>query len=156
MELYHYGIVVDDIDAAQGVYGASLGLTWAPVATREVRVVVDGGTQPIDVRLLATYSQQGPPYIELIQELDGDVWSHRSLGLNHVGYWVPDLTEGFERLRAAGLEARVRAVDEHGEPPRFSYQSVPGALAAPWVELVDVAIRPQLLDWVCGNEYRVS
>lgn len=156
MELYHYGFVVDDIESAMATYGEPLHLTWAPVSTRRVRVVVDGAGPPVDVRLLATYSQQGPPYVELIQELDGDIWSQGSLGLNHVGFWVPDLAAGFERLRAAGLDASVQAVDEDGEPTRFSYQHAPGGSGAPWVELVDVAIKPQLTDWICGNAYVVT
>lgn len=154
MELYHYGFVVEDIEVAMATYGAPLGLTWAPVATREVRVVVDGGT-PTDVRLLATYSQQGAPYVELIQELEGDVWGHGALGLNHIGFWVPDLAEGVETLRASGMDACVQAVDADGEPTRFSYQSLRGAAGLPWVELVDEAVKPQLMDWICGNDYVV-
>ncbi len=156
MELYHYGFVVDDIESAMATYGAPLDLTWAPVATRRVRVVVDGDGPPVEVELLATYSQQAPPYIELIQEVDGGIWAQSALGLNHIGFWVPDLAAAFERLRTAGLDASVQAVDESGAPTRFSYQAVRGAQGAPWVELVDVAIKPQLTDWICGNDYVVN
>ncbi|MFI6451851.1 hypothetical protein ACIBF6_09875 [Streptosporangium amethystogenes] len=44
MEHFHYGLVVDDIGRAMAEHTAALGLTWAGVTTRAVRVAgADGG-----------------------------------------------------------------------------------------------------------------
>lgn len=153
-ELYHVGYVVDDIEAAMAHYGAALGLSWAVVTPRVLRVVVDGADTPKDVELLATYSVQGPPYVELIQELSGGVWGPGSRRLDHLGYWVDDLPAAFAELSAKGLDASVQAVDAHDCPIRFSYQRA-SSQTGPWIELVDRAVRPALLAWVSGSSYDV-
>lgn len=153
-ELYHVGYVVDDIEASMALYSRALGLTWAAVTPRSLRVVVNGSEPPRTVELLATYSVQGPPYVELIQELSGDVWGGGSLRLDHLGYWVDDLAASFAQLRADGLDASVQAVDDHDCPIRFSYQRV-SSESGPWIELVDRAVRPALMAWVTGGSYDV-
>lgn len=153
-ELYHVGYVVDDIQAAMAHYGKALGLTWAVVTPRSLRVVVDGSETPQEVELLATYSVQGPPYVELIQELSGEVWGGGARCLDHLGFWVDDLAGAFAELRSEGLDASVQAVDDHGCPIRFSYQR--GASpSGPWIELVDRSVQPALLAWVTGGSYEV-
>jgi len=155
MELYHVGYVVDDIEEAMRTYGSALGLTWAAVTPRPVRVQVDDEPEPREILLLATYSRQGPPYIELIQEVDGDVWSSAGPRLDHVGYWIPDLRDAMEHAVATGLDRRVCAVDEHGDSTRFCYVRS-STSAGPWVELVDASVRPGLLEWVAGGDYVVG
>ncbi|GAA0828059.1 VOC family protein [Streptosporangium amethystogenes subsp. fukuiense] len=153
MEHFHYGLVVDDIERAMAEYAAALGLTWADVATRAVRVAGADGGEPVDAVLLATYSRQGPPYVELIQDVRGGVWSGASR-LDHIGYWVPDLAEGLAGLEASGFTASVQAVDGDGRPTRFGYRRPPSG-TGPWIELVDLAVRPQLLAWIEGGGYDV-
>lgn len=153
-ELYHVGYVVDDIQAAMAHYGKALGLTWAVVTPRSLRVVVDGSETPQEVELLATYSMQGPPYVELIQELSGDVWGRGARCLDHLGFWVDDLAGAFAELRSEGLDASVQAVDDHGCPIRFSYQRG-ASQSGPWIELVDRSVQPALLAWVTGGSYEV-
>ena len=155
MELYHVGYVVEDIHAAMGDYTAAAGLTWSEVALRSLRVRLDGG-DPVEVELLAAYSRQGPPYVELIQELRGGVWTggHHGARLDHIGYWEPDLAGTTARLHAAGCTASVAAVDADDRPTRFTYLRPPSG--GPWLELVDTAARPELLDWIAGQPYRVS
>lgn len=156
MELYHVGYVVDDIHRAMADYSAAAGLTWSDVAPRPLRVRVDEGADPVEVELLATYSRQGPPHVELIQELRGGVWAggHHGARLDHVGYWEPDLAGATARLRAAGCTASVAAVDPQGRPTRFAYLRPPSG--GPWLELVDEAVKPELLAWIAGEPYRVS
>jgi hypothetical protein len=153
-ELYHVGYVVDDIEIAMAHYSKALGLTWAVVTPRSLRVVASGSDTPQSVELLATYSVQGPPYVELIQELSGGVWGSGALRLDHLGYWVDDLAGSFAQLRADGLDASVQAVDEHDCPIRFSYQRA-SSDSGPWIELVDRAVRPGLMAWVNGGSYDV-
>lgn len=152
MKLYHYGFVVDDIETAMEVYAAALDLEWSSVVPRDVRVVVDGA-EPVDVRLLAAYSRGGAPHVELIQELEGDVWSRGARGLHHLGYWVTDLDAEFDRLRECGMDSSVRCVDDAGVPQRFSYQRASSVAGGPWVELVDETVRPQLMAWIGGGAY---
>ena len=153
-ELYHVGYVVDDIEAAMADYGRALGLTWAVVTPRSLRVVVDGSETPQEAELLATYSVQGPPYVELIQELSGSLWGREAGRLDHLGFWVDDLAGAFAELSAQGLDTSVQAVDDHGCPIRFSYQRA-SSESGPWIELVDSSVRPALMAWVTGGSYEV-
>lgn len=157
MELFHVGYVVDDIAAAMAAYSAPLGLTWATVTPRPLCVRVDEAGDPVEVELLATYSQQGPPYVELIQELRGGVWTGGRHGarLDHLGYWEPDRAGAATRLRAAGCAASVQGLDADGLPSRFTYLR-PGAGGGPWIELVDEQVKPELLAWIAGGDYVVS
>lgn len=152
---FHVGYVVSDLDAAMQDYGAAAGLTWARVTPRPVRVRVDEGSDPVSVDLLATYSQQGPPYVELIQEVRGGVWTDGPRGprLDHLGYWCTDLAAETRRLLEQPGTASVLAVDPMGQPTRFAYLRPPSG--GPWVELVDERVKPDLLAWVAGQVYQV-
>jgi len=156
MRLFHVGYVVDDIRQAMAEYGDATGLTWAQPTLRPVRVLVDEDTEPVEVQLWATYSQQGPPHLELIQEVRGGVWGgvNGSLRLDHVGYWESDLRAGTARLMSIPGTAAVRAVDEQGRPSRFAYFRPPSG--GPWLELVEERVRPELSAWIQGEPYRVS
>lgn len=139
LELYHVGLVVPDLRAAMDTYADVLGFGWTEVHDSRIDVLVDG--QRREARIAATYSQQGPPYLELVEELSGGVWGRSGLGLAHAGFWVDDLDGTALRWEAAGLPARVRHVPGADQAPLFTYhQAAPGM----WWELVSTGFRERL------------
>ena len=139
LDLYHVGVVVPDVRAAMEQYSQALGFSWSPVGDSRLDVVVDGHVRT--ARIAATYSLEGPPYLELVEEVSGGVWAQEALGLQHVGLWTDDLEGSVRRLEDAGLPGRVRHVPEEGHPALFSYHQAPAGL---WWELVSTAFRPRL------------
>ena len=69
LPFYHVGLVVPDVHAAMEQYTQTLGLTWATPHESALKVIVDG--EPRVGQLAVTYSLQGPPHLELIQERSG-------------------------------------------------------------------------------------
>jgi catechol 2,3-dioxygenase-like lactoylglutathione lyase family enzyme len=139
LDMYHVGVVVPDVRAAMAQYSAALGFTWSTVGDSRLDVLVDGCRK--ECRIAATYSLEGPPYLELVEELSGGVWAAHALGLQHVGLWTDDLEGSVARLDAAGLPGRVRHLPGEGQPALFSYHDGGAGL---WWELVSTAFRPRL------------
>jgi hypothetical protein len=139
LDAYHVGVVVPDVHAAMEQYAQALGFTFSAVGDTTLDVLVDG--QPRRARIAATYSLEGPPYLELVEELSGGVWAAGALGLQHVGLWTDDLEGSVRRLEDAGLAGRVRHAPPEGSPVLFSYHSGGPGL---WWELVSTAFRPRL------------
>ena len=139
LDMYHVGVVVPDVREAMARYSDALGFTWSAVGDTTLDVLVDGRRR--EARIAATYSMQGPPYLELVEERSGGVWASEALGLQHVGMWTDDLEGSIARLDAAGLPGRVRHVPAEGSPALFSYHDGGAGL---WWELVSTAFRPRL------------
>lgn len=139
LDAYHVGVVVPDVRTAMEQYSAALGFRWSAVGDTTLDVLVDG--RPRQARIAATYSLEGPPYLELVEELSGGVWAAGALSLQHVGLWTDDLAGSIARLEGAGLPGRVRHSPPPGQPALFSYhEGSPGL----WWELVSTAFRPRL------------
>jgi hypothetical protein len=139
LDLYHVGVVVPDVRAAMEQYTAALGFSWSAIGDTTLDVVVDG--RPRQARIAATYSQEGPPYLELVEERSGGVWAAEALGLHHVGLWTEDLAGSIRTLEAAGFPGRVRHDPQVPGEALFSYHSAGPGL---WWELVSTAFRPRL------------
>ncbi|MER7684947.1 VOC family protein [Streptomyces sp. NPDC097610] len=141
-DLYHTGVVVEDIHEAIAAYAAT-GAAFAEVRDITMEVVLDGERRM--ERMLATYTKQGPGHVELIQELEGGIWGPSALNLNHVGYWVEDVESAAEELEKSGFKLRLLPA---ARPPRLAYLSGPGNI---WVELVGPAVRPSLEQWLATS-----
>jgi hypothetical protein len=143
LDLYHIGITVPDLNAAMEQYAAGFGFDWATVHERTPTVVVDGQARQAQINV--SYSLQGPPYLELIEERGEPIWGADGFGLTHVGFWAEDVATAKRELDAVGMLARVHAPESPGSPMRFSYHEFGGGL---WVELVHTSFRQQLSDWI--------
>jgi catechol 2,3-dioxygenase-like lactoylglutathione lyase family enzyme len=141
--MYHMGIVVPDMTSAIDLYSGLLGFEFAKVREQRLDVLADG--RPRQVELLFTYSVNGPPYLELIEEVAGSTWASDSFGMNHLGFWARDIRKGAAQLEAAGLPARVRTV-----ATRVSYHATPNGV---WVELVDQSFENDLAQWLLTREH---
>jgi hypothetical protein len=145
--LYHMGMVVTDLPAAMAEFGGQLGLTWAPVRVFSVNVSEGGGrAQRLDVP--ATYSRQGPPYLELIQATgDGLLGPERAGGLHHIGVFVDDVEGAVRRLEGEGMRLEMRGVAPDGTWAGPVYLANGYGLR---VELGALAARDMVRGWV-GN-----
>ena len=147
---YHYGIVVQDFDAALVELGDNLGLEWASVQRRTFEVRQPNGIVEADFRV--TYSITGPPHFEVIEATPGTIWAFAGGGVHHLGYWSDDLAGDSERLTAAGYvwEGTYHNPDLDG-PFGFTYHTLPSTGLR--VELVDRGRKPAFDQWMAGGDF---
>jgi catechol 2,3-dioxygenase-like lactoylglutathione lyase family enzyme len=107
MELFHTGVLVDDIDRAIERFSRVLGLTFGEPQVKEL--VDDGGCGLARVNHLpVVYSNEGPPYLELMEAQEDGLWGrHHGEGIHHVGSWTDDLAASVNDLVADGVEVEA-------------------------------------------------
>lgn len=139
-DLFHTGIVVDDLDSAKEELGAMLGATWREGGA-EVRL-----TDVTGVRTVATayaLSTSGPHHIELVQSIPDTLWSVVAPGhAHHLGYWVDDVASAAAELERAGAAQVASIAVNDGRPPMCTYHRSGSGL---FLEIVDRRMRPVLL-----------
>jgi hypothetical protein len=147
-DAYHVGVIVPDIERAIADYSESMGLTWCRMQDQQLPVVLDG--EPRTVRSRYTYSQQGPAYVELVEENPETIWRVGD-GLHHLGRWTADLQADMDRLEAGGLPAAMTGRSRtSGRPWAFSYHRLPGG---GYLELVDIRMKPAFERWMAGGDF---
>ncbi len=130
LDLYHIGLAVPDIHAAMEQYSSTFGFTWARIRESAPEVIADGERRRAEITV--TYSVQGPPYLELVQERSGSIWGADGFALSHVGFWAEDLSAGKRALDESGLVARVHDIGPDGQAARYSYHPFAGACGSNW------------------------
>jgi hypothetical protein len=137
---FHVGIVVPELGEAMRGLSGTLGLSWTRIDVAEMAYELDGRSGVR--RIHYVYSEQGPPYIELIEQ-------HLPLfdavaGIHHAGVWSEDIVADIEALGAQGFVqgARTQAADD--DPPGFCYLADP---VGPLVELVNSRTRRNFEEW---------
>lgn len=139
-DITHMALVVADIEDAMRRYGAAFGLTWAQPWRGEMPVVA--GDQETSPMVTFTFSKQGPPHLELIEQVPDTVWQP-TRGLHHVGVWVDDVPAAAERMAADGFVTEVMGVS--GE---FAYLLAEDGFR---LELVDRKAEPEFARWLAGG-----
>jgi hypothetical protein len=138
--LFHTGVVVDDLAAAKEEYGESLGLTWRSGGAK-VRLVTDEGSRT--VRSAYALSREGPHHVELVQSVEGTLWTAGASGrAHHLGYWVNNVAAASEALIRHGAAKMASVAMADDAPPICAYHLTRHGLC---VEVVDLAMRPVLL-----------
>jgi hypothetical protein len=95
---WQVGLVVSDIEAVMEELSKTLGLTWGEVKTNRTF----GDPQHV------VFSREGPPYFELIQGAPGSQWdAANGSRLDHLAYWVSDVSSERERLAKLGSDVVV-------------------------------------------------
>lgn len=139
-DLFHTGIVVDDLAAAKDELGDELGVTWFEGGA-DVRVVSEDGAET--VRTAYALSRQGPHHVELTQSVAGTLWTARAPGhAHHLGYWVDDVVAASTALSRRGSRMVACVAMADGAPPMCAYHQTTNGL---YVEVVSRALRPVLL-----------
>ena len=140
VDLFHTGIVVEDLDAAKEELGERLGMSWNEGGAEVVLIGEEGMTRSPSAYAI---SVEGPHHIELCQAVAGTVWSGTAPGqAHHIGYWVDDVEAASAQLTAAGAPLAAGVSVSEDAPPMCAYhRSASGLL----VEVVSRGMRRYLL-----------
>jgi hypothetical protein len=144
---FHVGYVVPDLPAAMERLEATAGYCWASPRVLPTSLRTADGTLSTDVHL--TYSVDGPPHLELIEEQPGTIWAREQRGLHHLGYWSSRFPEDVDRLIQEGFAFEAGAVDERGALARFVYLREPQTGLR--IELRDEARKAAMEQWLRGE-----
>ena len=148
-DLYHVAWVVDDLELSMNAFG-STGLQWARPTIRNVRVKTTA-VAATEFSIFVTYSIHDPFHVELIQKCGGSPWDHVPNGApHHLGWWSHDFEKSIKDLVDDGYQLESWMVDADDQPARFAYLLSPSGQR---IEIVDIAVRPQLQEWWAGREY---
>jgi len=108
-KFWQVGVVVQHLEGAMEELSRTLGLTWG-----EIKVNHTFGDEQRVV-----FSREGPPYFELIQGAPGSQWDPTAgPRLDHLAYWVPDISAERMRLEASGAPVVVDG-QEKGLPINY-------------------------------------
>jgi catechol 2,3-dioxygenase-like lactoylglutathione lyase family enzyme len=149
-QLYHVGIVVPDVEAAQAHLADLLGITWGPVLevdAFDVRAFDEGGGDGNDLVFPNTlcYSTE-PPYLELVLEVPGSVWEcNEHSNLHHIGVWTDTLPADSARYTDLRCPLQLCGRDADGSLQQFAYHRDPLGVR---IELVDVAMKPMMEEFM--------
>ncbi|MEU7145305.1 VOC family protein [Nocardia sp. NPDC046473] len=139
---YHIGIVVADLDKAMAELG-KIGLEWHAPTRNDSDVFSNGETTHVQPWM--TYSKQGPPYLELLEQMPGTIWSEP--GLHHLGIWADDVPAESKRLTAEGLPLLISSHDNTTDSPSCYHQTSDGVR----LELMDIGrVGPGLALYLSG------
>lgn len=140
----HLGIQVENLDRACALLTELFGLTFAePITGWPISVRVGDEIEESEGRF--TVSRQGPPYLEVTENVAGSrVWHSdgQPLAFHHLGFWVDDVEAESRRLEDAGYPAQAGGLDEHGRY-RYTYHEVEGLR----VEMAGASARPAFERW---------
>ncbi len=144
-QLYHVGIVVPDVEAAMAHFTDLLGITWGPVVVTEGFPVREGdGTERVVPNKLC-YSTE-PPYLELVQEVEGTVWEcNEHSNLHHIGVWTDALPADSATYTELRCPLQLCGRDDDGALVQFAYHRDPLGVR---IELVDIAMKPMMEEFM--------
>lgn len=138
-QLFHVGVVADDIDAAMREMSQNLGVEWVGGKATEMDLVVFGAKRRIEMRI--AHAVQGPPHIELIQAVPGTPWSApHAPGVHHLCYWSDHSAEVCQQLEQTGNR---RILGEAGA--NSGYFLTPAGMV---IEVIPRQLRDYLSAWI--------
>jgi hypothetical protein len=147
---YHVGILVADLDEAMERFSQKLGLTFAPVSSMEIEFENADGSS-FKQALNATFSHQGPPYIELVEAQGDDVFSLKhGEGFHHLGVWSPEWNEYHELGPSRCLPVALKLNMIPGADPPI-WLSDPDDLHGTRLEFVSEPMKPNFEAWIQGT-----
>ncbi|HEX4776128.1 MAG TPA: VOC family protein [Acidimicrobiia bacterium] len=149
-ELFHTGVVVEDVERAIDDLSRALGLRFTAVQEHPMRQWRPSGEQRLVLRY--AYSLAPYPLVELIEAQPGTFYERvpgSAMQLHHVGLWVDDLATAAERIAREGFDLAAAGVDDDGnQPARVTFHESAHGLR---VELCDVAMRAGFDAWVTSG-----
>jgi hypothetical protein len=109
---FHVAVEVRDLDEAMARFGRIFGVDFYPPTLVRSLPPADRPDGPTAERL-ATYSRQGPPYLELMEAVPDEDGVLRE-GPHHIGLFTPDLAARAAELAGEGLVEERRTVTASG------------------------------------------
>ena len=139
-DLYHVGIVVDDLDAMLRWFTDVAGYQWCEEYAGDQLVQTPEGEVTVPLRFAYSMNE---PRLEILQAIPGTLWTPSDSGIHHLGYWSDDVNHDVDTLMAAGHEVEAKAVLPDGST-LWAYCK---ADVATRVEVVSSLIRPIMTQW---------
>jgi lactoylglutathione lyase len=140
--LYHTGIVVDDLDATLDWFTKVAGYRWTDVV--EVDQVAETPEGEVTIRMRMAYSG-ADPRLEIIRTVPGTIWVPADSGVHHVGYWSDDVESDLATLEANGMRYEVKSFNPDGSGALlWAYCK---SSTGPRIELVSRAMEPFIEYW---------
>ena len=121
--LYHSGIVVDDLDATLDWFTKVAGYRWTDVV--EVDQVAQTPDGEVTIPMRMAYSGDAPR-VEIIQTAPGTIWVPADSGVHHLGYWSDDVESDLAALECQRPALPGKVV----QPGRIGHAAV-GVLQGP-------------------------
>jgi hypothetical protein len=142
---FHVAILVEDIDAAIVDFSRTLGLTFHPPIRAEFSRLEDPDAHASFCR--CTYSQDGPPHVELIEANGDGLFSIKhGEGVHHLGFWSDDPEGRCSFLADAGVHTGARTVGVDGVT--YSWFNQPEELHGVRLEYLNTAQREVAETWM--------
>jgi catechol 2,3-dioxygenase-like lactoylglutathione lyase family enzyme len=126
MQDAHIGIQVDNLTDGCTLLTRLFGLSFADPIAWPIRVRVGEEIEESEGRF--TVSRQGPPYLEVTENVEGSrVWhsNGRAIAFHHIGFWVDDVEAASAALAEAGHPIEAGGLNEDGGY-RYAYHDVGG------------------------------
>ena len=140
--LFHTGIVVDDLDETMDWFTKVADYRWTDVVEAEQIGQTPQGEVTIPMRMVFSGSA---PRIEILQTVPGTVWVPADSGVHHLGYWSDDLEADLATLEANGLACELKSYNPDGSGKLlWAYTKGP---TGPRIELVSRAMEPFIEYW---------
>ncbi|BBZ32945.1 VOC family protein [Mycolicibacterium confluentis] len=141
-DLFHTGIVVDDLGAAMEWFTAVAGYTWTDVVSVDQQVVTSAGDITVPMKMAYSGAE---PRLELVQTVMGSVWTPADSGVHHIGYWSDVVESDLAALESGGMTCEVKSYNPDGSGALlWAYARGP---AGPRVELVSRNMKPFIEQW---------
>ena len=141
-DLYHAGIVVDDLDATMDRFTKVAGYSWTDVVEVDQLAHTPDGEVTIPMRM--AYSGN-TPRLEILQTVAGTIWTPADSGVHHVGYWSDDVEADLAVLEANGMHFEVKSYNPDGSGTLL-WAYCKGE-SGPRIELVSRAMEPFIQYW---------
>ena len=141
-DLYHTGIVVDDIEAAMQWFTKVAGYSWTDVVSVDQDAVTPDGQMTVPMTMVYSGAE---PRLELLQTVPGTVWTPSDSGAHHLGYWSDDVESDLATLEFNGMTCEVKSYNPDGSGTLlWAYAKSP---TGPRIELVSRNMAPFIALW---------
>ncbi len=128
-EVFHVGIRVADLAAAQQELTSSIGVRWTTPAALPMKAWVPGqGYRSCDLTI--SFTVEGPVHIELLHGSPGSYFDVRGggAGLHHIGVWVDDVAGVSQDLVSQGYTVELAGASPAEGYGSFTYVRSPGGV----------------------------
>ena len=139
-DLYHTGLVVDDIEATMRLFTDVAGYEWCDQFAGEQVVQLPGGERTLTMRGVYSLSE---PRLELVGTISDTLWQPTNAGVHHLGYWSDEVDRDVATLVANGVQLEARSLLPDGS----SLWAYCRAASGPRIEFVSRVLEPVMSEW---------
>jgi hypothetical protein len=140
-DLFHIGVVAEDLDATTAALSTLLGYGWTPTMGGPLELTLPGtGDTVLDIQCAYSTSL---PRLEVVRAVPGTMWEPvPGGGVHHVGYWSDDVAADAAALEEQGYELEAsRRTPGGGAGLFFTFHRSPIGFR---IELVTRAAQPSM------------